>query len=262
MLSGKTALIVGVANKFSLAWGITQAFHAGGARLMLSYQGERVERGVQQLAATLQGTLTGVMDTNDDQQIDALFERVEKELGGLDVLVHSVAWAPQETLSSPFVQTSREAFKATLETSTYSLTALAQRAAPLMVKRGGGSILTLTYLGGERVVPNYNVMGVAKAALDCSVKYLAYDLGRQNIRVNAISAGPVSTAASRGISGFLRMEHHVTAASPLGRRTGPGEVGATALFLCSDAASGITGEVLHVDSGYNIMGTSIMPDSV
>ncbi len=259
MLAGKRVLIVGVANKFSLAWGITQAFHAAGARLMLSYQGERVERGVRQLAATLDGTLTGQMDANFDEQIDALFAQVEQEFGGLDILVHSIAWAPQETLSSPFVQTSREAFKATLETSAYSLTALAQRAAPLMAAGGGGSIVTLTYLGGERVVPNYNVMGVAKAALDCSVKYLAYDLGRQNIRINAISAGPVSTAAARGIAGFLTMEHHVTASSPLGRKTGPAEVGAAALFLCSDAASGITGEVLHVDSGFNIMGTMVMP---
>jgi enoyl-[acyl-carrier protein] reductase I len=258
MLSGKRALIVGVANKFSLAWGITQSFHAAGARLMLSYQGERLERSVDQLAATLEGTLTGRMDANLDDQVDALFARVERELGGLDILVHSVGWAPQETLSTPFVQTSREAFKATLETSAYSLTALAQRAAPLMAAAGGGSIVTLTYLGGERVVPNYNVMGVAKAALDCSVKYLAFDLGRQNIRVNAISSGPVSTAASRGIAGFLTMERHVTANSPLGRKTGPAEVGAAALFLCSDAASGITGEVLHVDSGYNIMGTMVM----
>ena len=260
MLSGKTALVVGVANRFSLAWGIAQALHGAGARLMMSYQGERVERSAQQLAASLDGTLTGMMDANDDAQIDALFDRIQREMGGLDVLIHSVAWAPAETLSQPFVSTSRQAFLATLETSAYSLTALAQRAAPLMTRRGGGSILALTYLGGERVVPNYNVMGVAKAALDSSMKYLAYDLGPQNIRVNAISSGPVSTAAARGISGFLKMEHHVTASSPLRRKTDPAEVGATALFLCSEAARGITGEVIHVDAGYNIMGTMALPD--
>lgn len=260
MLSGKNALVVGVTNKFSLGWGIAQALHGAGARLLIGYQGERLERNVIQLAATLAGTVTAPVDANVDDQIDALFERVAQELGGLDILVHSIAYAPAEALSRPYIETSRQAFVTTLETSTYSLTALAQRAAPLMAARGGGSIIALTYLGGERVVPNYNVMGLAKAALDASVKYLAYDLGPQNVRVNAISAGPVSTAASRGIAGFLKMEHHVAASSPLRRKTDQAEVGDAAVFLCSAAARGITGEVLHVDSGYNIMGTMAMSE--
>ena len=260
MLSGKNALVVGVTNKFSLAWGIAQALHGAGARLMISYFGERVERGALQLAATLDGTLSASMDANRDDQIDAVFERIEREMGGLDILIHSIAYAPAEALSGPFVQTSREAYLLTLESSAYSLTALTRRAAPSMTARGGGSVITLTYLGGERVIPNYNVMGVAKAALDASVKYLAYDLGGQNIRVNAISAGPVSTASSRGIPGYLKMEHHVTESSPLRRKMNPTEVSGTALFLCTDAAAGITGEVIHVDGGYNVMGTMVMPD--
>ncbi|HZU77574.1 MAG TPA: SDR family oxidoreductase, partial [Dehalococcoidia bacterium] len=180
--------------------------------------------------------------------------------GGLDVLVHSLAYAPAQCLSNPFVETTRADFTSTLEISAYSLTALARAVAPQMAARGGGSILTLTYLGGERVVPNYNVMGVAKAALDASVKYLAYDLGPQKIRVNAISAGPRSTAASRGISGYLAMEHHVVAASPLKRGIELEDVGNAAVFLASDAAAAITGEILHVDSGYHAMGTMLTPE--
>jgi len=260
MLSGKKALVVGVINKHSFGWHVAKALTEAGAQVMMTYQGERVARTVTGLAESLQGALTASMDVQFDDQIDAVFDRVQAEMGGLDILVHSVAYAPAESLAKPFVETERDAFSATLSISAYSLTALARRARAPMTARGGGSVLTFTYLGGERVIPNYNVMGVAKAALDASVKYLAYDLGRHNIRVNAISAGPVSTAASRGIPGFLKGEHYVTESSPLRRRTDPTELGGTAVFLCCDAARGITGEILHVDSGYHAMGTMAMPN--
>jgi enoyl-[acyl-carrier protein] reductase I len=261
MLANKTALVVGVLNRFSLAWGIAEALHGAGARLLLTYQGERTERSVVRLAQTLAGSVTAPLDVLDDQQIDAVFAQVQRDLGGLDILVHAVAYAPADCLSRPFVETNRTDFASTLEVSTYSLVALARKAAPLMAARGGGSIMTLTYLGGERVVPNYNVMGVAKAALDASVKYLAHDLGPQNIRVNAISAGPVSTAAARGIAGFLKMEHHVSEHAPLRRGTSLADLGGTAAFLGSEAARGITGEIIHVDSGYHAMGTTIAHDT-
>jgi enoyl-[acyl-carrier protein] reductase I len=257
LLAGKTAMIVAVTNKFSLGWGIAEALHAAGARLLVAYQGERTERNVLRLAETLPGTVTTALDVNYDDQIEAAFALAQRELGGLDVLVHALAYAPAECLSNPFVETSRDAFRQTLEVSAYSLTSLARAATPLMEQRGGGSVITLTYLGGERVVPNYNVMGVAKAALDASVKYLAYDLGPRKIRVNAISAGPKSTASARGIAGYLTMEHHVVAASPLRRGIESADVGNTAVFLASDWSSAITGEVLHVDSGYHAMGTML-----
>lgn len=259
-LTGKKALVVAMTNRHSLGYAIARALRDGGAELMVAYQGERVRESVQKLAATLDNSPTVQLDVTHEEQIDAAFAAAEQQLGGLDILIHALAFAPAECLSDPFIETQRAAFLQTLEVSAYSLVALARKAAPLMAGRGGGSIITLTYLGGERVVPNYNVMGVAKAALDAAMRYLAYDLGAQNIRVNAISAGPVSTAASRGISGYLKMEHQVSAASPLRRKTDPAEVGATAAFLCSDAARGITGEVLHVDSGYNIMGTASLAE--
>ena len=258
LLAGKKALVTGVINRHSLAYAIARALHDEGAELLVTYQGERVRESVEKLAATLNDSPTVQLDVTDDAQIDAAVQEAERRFGGLDILIHSIAFAPAETLSEPFIQTSRDAFRTTLDISAYSLVALARAASPSMAARGGGSILTLTYLGGERVVPNYNVMGVAKAALDAAMRYLAYDLGAQNIRVNAISSGPVSTAASRGIAGFLKMEHQVSAAAPLRRKTDPAEVGATAAFLCSDAARGITGEVLHVDSGFNIMGTGTL----
>ncbi len=255
MLSGKKALVASVTNKFSLGWAIAQALHAAGAEVMVTYQGERLERNVTKLAQELPGCRTAPLDVTFDEQIDALFETVRDEMGGLDLIVHAMAYAPgRDWTARPFVETTREAFRVALEVSAFSLTALANGAAPMMAERGGGSIITLTYLGGERVVPRYNVMGVAKAALDASVKYLAYDLGPKNIRVNAISPGPVSTAASRGIAGYLEGERAVTAASPLRRKTDRAEVGATAVFLCSDGASGITGEIIHLDSGYHAMG--------
>jgi enoyl-[acyl-carrier protein] reductase I len=254
LLDGKTAVILGVTNRFSYAWGIAQAMSREGARLILTFQGERVERSVRQLADSLPGTLILPCDVTHDDQIDALFAGVEREAGGLDILVHSIAFAPTDALEGEYLKTSREAFRLALDVSAYSLTAVLQRAAPLMEARGGGAVVTLSYLGGERVTPGYNVMGVAKAALEMSVGYLAYDLGPRQIRVNAISGGPVSTASSRAVKGILTMIERVKEASPLRRGTTTAEVGDTAVFLCSDLARGITGEVVHVDSGYHAMG--------
>ncbi|HKN47894.1 MAG TPA: enoyl-ACP reductase [Candidatus Polarisedimenticolia bacterium] len=252
LLEGKSGLIVGVANKRSIAWSIAEALHREGARLAFNYQGERLEENVRALAAGLSGSIVERCDVTKDDEIDALYARVRSEFGRLDVLVHCVAFANREDLEAGFVTTSREGFRLALDISAYSLTALAQRAAPLMDR--GGSILALTYLGSERVVPQYNVMGIAKAALEASVRYLAYDLGKRNIRVNGISSGPISTLAARGIPGFTKMLQYVREKSPLGRNTEPAEVGDAALFLCSNLARGITGEILHVDNGYHIMG--------
>jgi enoyl-[acyl-carrier protein] reductase I len=256
MLDGKTAVLLNITNRFSYGWGIAQAMHRAGARLFLGYQGERTEGATRKLAETLPGVSVVCCDVEFDEQIDAAFAEVERQAGGLDVLVHSLAFAPTEALQGLYLDTTREAFRKTLEVSAYSLTALLQRAAPLMEHRGGGAALALTYLGGERVTPGYNVMGVAKAALEMSVRYLAFDLGERNIRVNAISGGPVSTASSRAIRGYLDMAHIVKASAPLRRGTTIEEVGDTAAFLCSDLARGITGEIVHVDSGYHVMGIS------
>ncbi len=252
LLEGKKALIVGVANKRSIAWSIAEALHREGARLAFNYQGERLEENVKGLAAGLSGSIVHPCDVTRDGEIDALFGKVKEEFGRLDILVHCVAYARKEDLEAGFVTTSRDGFALALDISAYSLTALAQRAAPLM--EGGGSIVALTYLGSERVVPQYNVMGVAKAALEASVRYLAYDLGKRNIRVNGISSGPISTLAARGIPGFTKMLQIVREKSPLPRNTEPAEVGDAALFLCSNLARGITGEVLYVDNGYHVMG--------
>lgn len=254
MLVGKTGLILGVANKRSIAWAIARALSDAGARLAFSYQGERIEQNVRDLAATLPDSAVFPCDVTDDAQIDALFAGVEHAFDGLDILVHAVAYAPTEALSGGYVDTSREAFRVALEVSAYSLTAVMQRATPLMERRGGGSAITLTYLGGERVMPNYNVMGVAKAALDMSARYLASDLGPKGIRVNVISAGPVSTLSSRAIHGVLDMMKRVRESAPLRKDTDLDDVAGAALFLCSDLARGVTGEVIHVDSGYHIMG--------
>ncbi len=252
LLEGRKVLIVGVANKRSIAWSIAEALHREGARLAFNYQGERLEENVRSLAANLSGSFVHPCDVTKDDEVGALFKGIEREFGGLDALVHCVAFANREDLEAGFVTTSREGFRTALDVSAYSLTALARGAAPLMAK--GGSIVALTYLGSERVVPQYNVMGVAKAALESSIRYLAYDLGGKNIRVNGISAGPISTLAARGIPGFTRMLQHVREKAPLGRNTDPAEVGDAALFLCSDLARGITGEVLFVDNGYHVMG--------
>jgi enoyl-[acyl-carrier protein] reductase I len=254
VLEGRTALVLGVANRFSIGWAIARALHREGARLVLNYQGERVERGVRGLAESLPGTLVLPCDVSDDVQLDALFAAIEREAGGLDALVHSIAYAPTEALDGAYLATTREAFRVALEVSAYSFTAALQRAAPLMQARGGGAALTMTYLGGERVVPHYNVMGIAKSALEMSVRYLAADLGPSNVRVNAISAGPISNACARAIKGFLEMVHRATDQAPLRRSTTADEVADTAVYLCSDLARGLTGEILHVDAGYHVMG--------
>src|SRR5262245_18421090 len=253
LLQGRTALVVGVANKRSIAWGIAEAFHSERARLAFNYQGERLKENVEGLAAGIPGSVVFPCDVTKDAEIDALFASVKSTFGRLDILVHCVAFAKKEDLEGAFSTTSRDGFAMALDISAYSLTALAQRAAPLM--EGGGSIVALTYLGSERVVPKYNVMGVAKAALESSVRYLAYDLGRRNIRVNGISAGPINTLAARGISGFTSILQHVREKSHLQRNTEPAEVGDAAVFLCSDMGRGVTGEVIYVDNGFHIMGT-------
>ena len=252
LLDGKKGLIVGVANKRSIAWSIAEALHREGARLAFNYQGDRLEENVRSLAASLEGSIVHPCDVTRDDEIDGLFAKVKQEFGRLDVLVHCVAFARKEDLDGECLATSREGFKMALDISAYSLVALAQRASSLM--EGGGSILALTYLGSEKVVPGYNVMGVAKAALESSIRYLAHDLGKKDIRVNGISSGPISTLAARGVPGFTKMLSIVRERSPLPRNTEPAEVGDAALFLCSPLSRGITGEVIFVDNGYHIMG--------
>ena len=253
-LSGKTGLVVGVANKRSIAWAIAQALSARGARLAITYQGERLEENVRELAASLTEPLILPLDVTDDEQIARVFAEIDRGFGGLDFLVHGAAFAPREELSSPFVQTTRNGFRMALDISAYSLIALARGAAPLMEKRGGGSIVTLTYLGSTRVFQNYNVMGVAKAALEASVRYLAADLGARNIRVNAISAGPIKTLAASGISGFSDILQHYRDKAPLHRTVEAAEVADAAVFLLGPGGRAITAEVLMVDAGFHATG--------
>jgi len=254
-LAGKCGVIVGVANKRSLAWAIAQAAHAEGAQFVLTYQNERLRENVEELSAMLSpAPVLHPCDVSTDEDIASLFERVDTTWGGLDFLVHGAAFAPREALDAPFVDTSREAFRIALDVSAYSLIALARGAAPLMARRGGGSILTLTYLGAQRVFTNYNVMGVAKSALEASVRYLASDLGPRNIRVNAVSAGPVKTLAAAGVSGFSSILQVYRDRAPLRRNIETSEVADAALFLLGPAGRGITGEVLMVDAGYHVMG--------
>ncbi len=254
LLEGKKAFIFGVANHRSIAWAIAQALAGEGAQLALTYQ-ERMERDVRNLAAKIPGTTAIPCDVQDDSQLDAAFAQASDTFGGgLDILIHSVAFAPRNELENPFLETTREGFHTALDISAYSLIAMARRAKPLMEACGGGSILTMTYMASERVMPKYNVMAVAKAALECSVRYLAYEMGEQNIRVNAISAGPLNTLAARGISGFTGFREQVTHVAPLRRNIEQSEVGDAALFLCSPYARAITGEIMFVDAGYNIMG--------
>ena len=253
-LTNKTGLIVGVANKRSIAWGIAQAAHAAGARLAVTYQGERLEENVRELSAALTDPLLLPCDVTSDAQIADLFTAIEREFGSLDFLVHGAAFAPREELSAPFVQTTREGFRTSLDISAYSLIALARGALPLMEARGGGSILTLTYLGSERVFQNYNVMGVAKAALESTVRYLAADLGPKGIRVNAISAGPIKTLAASGISGFSGILQHYRDRAPLRRTVETAEVADAAMFLLGPAGRAVTAEVLMVDGGYHATG--------
>jgi enoyl-[acyl-carrier protein] reductase I len=253
LLNGKTGIVFGVANKRSLAWAIAKRAAEEGARIALTYQGARLEENAQELAATLTNPLVLPCDVTQDGDIAAVFSRVREELDGLDFVVHGIAYALKEELEGEYVNTSREGYRIAQDVSVYSLTAIARHAAPLMEGRNG-SILTLTYLGGERVIPHYNVMGIAKAALDMSVRYLASDLGSRGIRVNGLSAGPVKTLASAGISGFSKILEHMRQHAPLRRNVDQAEVAAAALFLLSEMSSGVTGEILHVDCGYNIMG--------
>lgn len=254
-LNGKKALVTGIANNRSIAWGIAQQLHAAGAELGVTFLPDekgRFEKKVRELVEPLAPSIFVPCDVQSDEQIDAAFQSVAEQWDRLDILIHCLAFADKEGLTGDFSAVSREAFAKALDISTYSLTRLARSAKPLM--KEGGSIVTLTYLGGLRVIPNYNLMGVAKAGLEMSVRYLASEMGSQNIRVNAISAGPIRTLASSAVGGILDMIHHVEQVAPLRRTVTQTEVGNAAAFLCSDLASGITGQVLYVDAGYETMG--------
>jgi len=253
LLEGKTGLIMGVANKRSIAWGIANAVNREGARLVVTYQSERLGENVRDLAPNLSNPLLLQCDVGSDEQIQSLMSRIREEIGHLDFLVHALAFAPKEALDGQYANTKRDDFKTALDVSAYSLVAVANAAAPLMKDRQG-SIVTLTYLGSERVVQNYNVMGVAKAALESSVRYLANDLGPSGIRVNAISAGPIKTLAAMGVGGISNMIKLHTERAPLRKAVDIDEVGDAALFFVSSLSRGITGEVLFVDGGYHILG--------
>ena len=251
--AGKRGLVLGVANRRSIAWAIAKRLADGGAKLAFTYQGERIEKGVRELAESVSSPLITACDVRSDQDLERVFREAGETFdGGLDLLVHSVAFAAAEDLEGRFTDTPRDRFWTALDVSAYSLVGCARLAEPLM--EAGGSILTMTYLGGERAVPHYNVMGVAKAALDASVRYLAWDLGRKEIRINAISAGPVRTLAARSIAGFPTMEAIVEERSPLHRHIEADDVGAAAAYLLSDDARNVTGTTLYVDSGYHAMG--------
>ncbi|CUQ65821.1 enoyl-ACP reductase FabI [Candidatus Nitrospira inopinata] len=252
LLNGKNGVIIGVANKHSIAWSIAQSVASQGARLLFNYQNERLKQNVEELVATVPGAKAFACDVANDAEIETLMHHAQKELGRIDFVIHSLAFAPREELTGQFVNTTRQGFATALDISAYSLVAVTRAAMPLMTE--GGSVVTLSYLGAERVVPHYNVMGVAKAALECTVRYLAYDLGPKNIRVNAISAGPIKTLAARGVSGITKMIDIHKEFAPLRRPTEQGEVGDTALFLVSPLGRGITGEVIYVDGGFHILG--------
>jgi len=258
LLDGKRGLVLGIANKRSLAWGIAQAAHREGARLAVTYQGERLEKNVRELASGLNDPLILPCDVTNDADIQAVADAVMDGFSGLDFVVHAVAFALREELDGEFLNTSREGYRVAQDISSYSLTALSRVTAPLMESRGGGSIVTLSYLGGERVVPHYNVMGVAKAALEMSVRYLAADLGPRGIRVNAISAGPIKTLAAAGVHGLSKMLEYHREHAPLRKNTEQDEVGDAGLFLVSPLSRGITGEVIHVDGGFHVMGMSAL----
>ena len=250
-LSGKNGVVLGVANERSIAWGIAQSLSEAGARLALTYQGERLKERVERLAANLRDPLLLSCDATDDVQIEEVFQAIGREFGEISFLIHSIAFANREDLSGRFVDTGRDGFRIAMEVSAYSLLPLVRHAAPLMAD--GGSIVAMTFDASQRVYPGYNVMGSAKAALEHAVRQLAFELGPANIRVNAISAGPLETLAARGISGFRDMRHTHAERAPLQRNITVDEVARTALFLCSDMASGITGAVIPVDAGYHIM---------
>jgi enoyl-[acyl-carrier protein] reductase I len=252
-LSGKTGVIFGVANKRSIAWAIAQAWHQAGARLIFNYQGERLKDNVEELVGTFGAdTLIAPCDVGSDAEIERFFAQVKERTERIDLLLHSVAFAPREALTGEFINTTRQAYAVAHDISAYSLVGLSRAALPFMEKNGG-SIIAMTYLGAARVVPHYNVMGVAKASLEASVRYLAYDLGPKKIRVNAISAGPMNTLAARGVGGFTEMLKHYEAHAPLKRNVELEELGATGLFLATDGAAAITGQTLYVDSGFSVM---------
>ncbi|WP_082676379.1 enoyl-ACP reductase FabI [Shouchella shacheensis] len=254
-LTDRTYVVMGVANKRSIAWGIAQSLAGAGAKLIFTYAGERLEKNVRTLAESLEGEhLVLPCDITDDEEIENTFAQIKEEVGTIHGLAHCIAFANKEELEGEYLNVTREGFLLAQNVSAYSLSAVAKAARPLMTE--GGSIITMTYLGGEKVVKNYNVMGVAKASLDASVKYLANDLGKDGIRVNAISAGPIRTLAAKGIGGFNDVIKEIEERAPLRKATTQGEVGDTALFLASDLSRGITGEVIHVDSGYNILSLS------
>lgn len=254
ILKGKTALVSGVANKRSIAWGIAQAFMKAGAEVIFSYQNERMKDELDKVLSDIENPTTVQLDVSNDEDLDNAFNQIaEKTDGKLDIMVHCLAFAPRETLQGGYVDTVREHYQIAQDISSYSLAAMARKARPLMQNAGGGSIITLTYLGAEKVVPNYNMMGIAKAALEAGTRYLASDLGVDNIRVNAISAGPVKTLAGRGIADFTKMLNKHAEVSPLKRNVTTEEVGGTAVYLASSLSNGLTGEVLHIDCGYSIM---------
>jgi enoyl-[acyl-carrier protein] reductase I len=255
VFEGKNALVLGVANKRSIAWAIAKRLADGGAKVAFTFQGERIEKNVRELADSVSSPLVTELDVRDDAAIERVFAEVSAVFGGkLDILVHSVAFAAAEDLEGRFTDTPRDRFWMALDISAYSLVATSRAAEPLMAAAGGGSIVTMTYLGGERAVPHYNVMGVAKATLDSSVKYLAWELGEKNIRVNSVSAGPVRTLAARSIAGFTTMESIFEERAPLHRHIDSDDVGAAAAFLLSDDAKNVTGTTLYVDAGYHAMG--------
>ena len=255
MFQGKNALILGVANKRSIAWAIAKQLADGGAQLALTFQGERIEKNVRELAESISSPLVTACDVRSDEDVARVFDEVGNAFdGSLDLLVHSVAYAAAEDLEGRFIDTPSDRFWMAIDISAYSLVAVSRAAEPLMEKAGGGSVVTMTYLGGERAVPHYNVMGVAKATLDASVRYLAWELGPKNIRVNAVSAGPVRTLAARSIAGFPTMEAIVEERAPLRRHIAADDVGAAAAYLLSDDARNVTGTILYVDSGYHAMG--------
>jgi len=260
ILAGKRALIVGVANERSIAWGIAQAMHAQGAELAFSYANDTFRQRVEPLAASIGSTRVMPLDVQIDEQIDAAFAQLARDWGQLDIVVHAVAFAPREALAGGFTaSTSREAFRIAHDVSSYSFTALARAAAPLMHGRAG-ALLTLSYLGAVRSIPSYNVMGLAKASLEANVRFLAADLGPDNIRVNGISAGPIKTLAAAGVGGLRKMLAHVAQVAPLRRNVTTTDVGNAAAFLCSDMAAGITGEILYVDGGFSTVGMSLGGD--
>ena len=259
LLEGKRALVFGVANRRSIAWAIAQALAREGAQLAFTFQGERLEAGVRELARSVNSPLVLPADVTRDDDLDAAFEAVKTTWGGLDILVHSVAYAPPQTFEQPFADTSRADFLTALDISAYSLIAMTRRAAPLMDTSAGGAVLTMTFNASQRTYPNYNIMAVAKAALEAEVRYLAFELGPRNIRVNAISAGPVRTLAARSFTGFTVMEDHTERNAPLRRNISAEDVGHAALFLCGPLARNVTGQILLVDAGYSILGMSLAP---